>query len=441
MTATGLSSLEAASRLGPAPSWVGLAGAHTIALTCPVCSRGSFPMSHHASSNSRSILSFLSATRPANAGAGRSTMVALLRVSHFLALTCAPILTVSCSDQNGTTSTSAGGSGSPSATVGGATTAKTSSGGASNGGASNGGASSGGASNGGASSGGASNGGASSGGASNGGASNGGASNGGASNGGASNGGASNGGASNGGASNGGASSGGASSGGASNGGASSGGTTTYGGASHLGGTSTGTGSGWVEEWSNATAPRFYTRGDTPNTVQLDVADAAARDGSALLLTLGANPDPRPAGGAEVGTNARFGFGTFASRLRTADCAGQSNAGVVTGLFTYFNDGKDTTGDGLPDNSEIDFEWLCAEPETIYLTIWTDYRDNDNAQKRVGRAINLATGTILYTCYYTAFGDCTETLKGVEAVPSTISVLAGYDSSSSYYEYGFDWKA
>src|SRR5512145_3297877 len=369
MTATGLSSLEAASRLGPAPSWVGLAGAHTIALTCPVCSRGSFPMSHHASSNSRSILSFLSATRPANAGAGRSTMVALLRVSHFLALTCAPILAVSCSDQNGTTSTSAGGSGSPSATVGGATTAKTSSGGASNGGASSGGAS-------------------------NGGASNGGASNGGASNGGASNGGASNGGASNGGASNGGASSGGASSGGASSGGASSGGTTTYGGASHLGGTSTGTGSGWVEEWSNATAPRFYTRGDTPNTVQLDVADAAARDGSALLLTLGANPDPRPAGGAEVGTNARFGFGTFASRLRTADCAGQSNAGVVTGLFTYFNDGKDTTGDGLPDNSEIDFEWLCAEPETIYLTMWTHYRDTDAKHKRVARKINLRTGVI-----------------------------------------------
>lgn len=223
--------------------------------------------------------------------------------------------------------------------------------------------------------------------------------------------------------------------------GATYGGATMSGGASQTGGASTGTGSGWVEEWDGATAPRFYTRDDAPNSVQLDVADPAARDGSALTLTLGANPKPRPAGGAEVGTNARFGFGTFASRLRTADCSGQSNAGVVTGLFTYFNDESDTTGDGLPDNSEIDFEWLCAEPQTIYLTMWTDYRDSDSAQKRVGRAINLATGTILYTCYYTAFGDCTETLTGVEAAPSTISALAGYDSSSSYYEYGFDWKA
>ena len=142
-----------------------------------------------------------------------------------------------------------------------------------------------------------------------------------------------------------------------------------------------------------------------------------------------------------MGTNARFSFGTFASRLRTANCTGQSNAGVVTGLFTYFNDGTDTTADGLPDNSEIDFEWLCAEPQTIYLTLWTDYRDSDGAHKRVGRAVNLATGTILFTCYYTDFGDCTETLSFVEATPSTIAAIADYDSSKSYYEYGFDWSA
>jgi hypothetical protein len=158
-----------------------------------------------------------------------------------------------------------------------------------------------------------------------------------------------------------------------------------------------------------------------------------------VSLTLAANPKPTPNGGAEVGTNDRFSFGTFASRLRTADCIGQPNAGVVTGLFTYFNNGTDLTGDGLPDNSEIDFEWLCAEPETVYLTMWTDYRDSDGAQKRVGRAINLATGAILHTCYYTAFGDCSETLKGVEASPGTIGALSGYNSSSGYYEYGFDW--
>jgi hypothetical protein len=156
-------------------------------------------------------------------------------------------------------------------------------------------------------------------------------------------------------------------------------------------------------------------------------------------LVLGANPQPTPAGGAEVGTNARLQFGTFSTRLRTADCGGQPNAGVVTGFFTFFNDGSDTTGDGLPDNSEIDFEWLCAEPQTLYLTMWTDYRDSDAAQKRVSRGINLATGTILYTCYYTAFGDCTEALSGAEAAPSTLAPLAGYDSSARYYEYGFDW--
>jgi hypothetical protein len=196
-----------------------------------------------------------------------------------------------------------------------------------------------------------------------------------------------------------------------------------------------------VEEWSEATASGFYMRGVAPNVAQSNVAETAARDGHALSLTLGANPKPRPSGGAEVGTNARLSYGRFASRLRTANCAGQSNAGVVTGLFTYFNDGTDTTGDGLPDNSEIDFEWLCAEPQTIYLTMWTDYRDSDGAHKRVGRAINLATGSILYTCYYTDFGDCAETLTGAEATPTTIDALSGYDSSSALYEYGFDWKA
>jgi hypothetical protein len=158
-------------------------------------------------------------------------------------------------------------------------------------------------------------------------------------------------------------------------------------------------------------------------------------------LLLGANPQPTPAGASEVGTNERVQFGTYSSRLRTADCSGQPNAGVVTGFFTFFNDGSDSNADGLPDNSEIDFEWLCAAPEILYLTMWTDYRDSDSAQKRVSRGVNLSTGTILYTCYYTSFGDCAQTLSGAEATPSTVAALAGYNSSAAYYEYGIDWAS
>jgi hypothetical protein len=225
--------------------------------------------------------------------------------------------------------------------------------------------------------------------------------------------------------------------GGASAGGVAGNSTSASGGTSGVAGART----GWLEQWATTNSTRFYTRGASPNAATSNVSDNAALDGKALELTLGAKAQPTPSGGAEVGTNARMRFGTFSSRLRTADCTGQPNAGVVTGLFTYYNDGADGTGDGLPDNSEIDFEWLCAEPQTLYLTMWTDYRDSDAAQKRVSRGINLATGTILYSCYYTAFGDCTQTLSGVESTPSTVAALSGYDSSAKYYEYGFDWNA
>jgi hypothetical protein len=231
-----------------------------------------------------------------------------------------------------------------------------------------------------------------------------------------------------------------------------SGGKTQVGGAFATGGvaetggsggtTSTGgTRPGWIEEWNTSSAARFYLQATSPSSATPNQSDTAAHDGRALRLLLGPNPQPTPAGAAEVGTTQRVQFGTYSSRLRTADCSGQPNAGVVTGFFTFFNDGSDTSGDGLPDNSEIDFEWLCAAPEILYLTMWTDYRDSDAAQKRVSRAVNLATGTILYTCYYTSFGDCAQTLSGAEATPSTVAALAGYDSSTGYYEYGIDWAS
>lgn len=227
---------------------------------------------------------------------------------------------------------------------------------------------------------------------------------------------------------------------------AATGGATAAGGTGGTGGVAAQTGAtggrnGWTEQWATASPSRFYMHGTSPNAATSNVTDALASDGRALQLILGKNAQPSPSGGAEVGTNAPALYGTFSSRLRTADCTGQPNAGVVTGLFTYFNDDTDTTGDGIADNSEIDFEWLCAEPQTLYLTMWTDYRDSDAAQKRVSRAINLATGTVLHTCYYTEFGDCTQTLSGVQSTPSTIAPLSGYDSAARYYEYGFDWTA
>jgi len=191
------------------------------------------------------------------------------------------------------------------------------------------------------------------------------------------------------------------------------------------------------ENWSGATSPHFTVRAPSAE-VLFNIPEETAGDGRVLQLLLPANPRPSPGGGAEIQSRATYLYGHFRTRLKTADCSAQPGAGVVTGYFTYLNDGKDYNGNGLPDNCEIDFEWLGAQPEVVYMTMWTDYRDADAAQRRVGRAINLKTGQILYTCYYEAFGKC-QPLAGPEAEPTTVPALPEYNSATSFYEYGFDW--
>lgn len=197
---------------------------------------------------------------------------------------------------------------------------------------------------------------------------------------------------------------------------------------------------GWVENWDVMTSPYFIQIAPGESLIFPNVSDAQAQDGKSLELRLAAGSHPGPGGGPEIETNKQIGYGTYATRLKTADCSGQPNAGVVTGYFVYFNDGSDANGNGLPDNVEIDFEWLCAEPQTIYLTMWTDYRDSDEAHKRVGRAINLQSGEILYSCYFESFGAC-QPLSGIENQPTTLAARPAYASDSAYYVYGFDWSA
>jgi beta-glucanase (GH16 family) len=133
-----------------------------------------------------------------------------------------------------------------------------------------------------------------------------------------------------------------------------------------------------------------------------------------------------------------YRYGSFSSRLKAASCAVEPRAGVVTGFFTFFNNGGDITGCGLPDNSEIDFEWLAAEPQVVHLTMWTNFRESDDAHRKVFREIDLATGTIRKTCYDEVWGVY-QPLAGIEAQPAAIQAIPGYNSSTTYYEYGFTW--
>jgi beta-glucanase (GH16 family) len=193
------------------------------------------------------------------------------------------------------------------------------------------------------------------------------------------------------------------------------------------------------EQWASASSPSFDFWPHAGSTVTSGSHDTGAVDGSALRLTLAANPRPSPSGAAEASTKSAVKYGTFEVRAKTADCSAQREAGVVTGLFTYANDGRDHDGDGITDNSEIDIEVLCAQPEVLYLTIWTDFV-NGGAQRRVSRTVNVKTGQISRTCYHQSFDDC-QALSGTEAQPSTLGAHPSFSSATAYHEYGFTWSS
>jgi beta-glucanase (GH16 family) len=202
----------------------------------------------------------------------------------------------------------------------------------------------------------------------------------------------------------------------------------------------------FTENWNASTSLffNFFTPGRS--TVTSNVNDPAAEDGKVVRLELAARSSPGPRNGPAVESKStEFQYGTFTTRLRTADCSAQPKAGVVSGFFTFFNDNvTDTNGNGLPDNSEIDIEWLCAKPWEIYLTMWTDFRESDSAQRRVLRFIDLRTGEIKRTCFFQAFGfqNCVDlTGNPNEGQPSIITPIPNYQPDKLFYEYGFTWTA
>jgi beta-glucanase (GH16 family) len=149
-----------------------------------------------------------------------------------------------------------------------------------------------------------------------------------------------------------------------------------------------------------------------------------------LLLTL--TPDhPVGAGrGPEIATEKYTHFGTYSTRLKVPDPReAQQNVGAVVGYFTYNMDDER----GL---SEIDFEWLIADPEVIYVGTWTGPRGN---LQRVGRTLNLAEGVIYETTYREGHQGERINLTGEQNQPESIEPIEGFDASSQFHTYGFDW--
>ena len=149
--------------------------------------------------------------------------------------------------------------------------------------------------------------------------------------------------------------------------------------------------------------------------------------------------DPAGAGkGPEIITKDYTFYGTYAARIRVPDVKDvQPNVGAVVGYFTYNVDPK-------YGQSEIDIEWLIANPSIIYVGTWTGVRP---AHNRVGRTINLADGTIYETIYRSEMNKPDGTkevpfsgnLTGKQCMPKKITPIENFDASERFYVYGWDW--
>jgi hypothetical protein len=192
----------------------------------------------------------------------------------------------------------------------------------------------------------------------------------------------------------------------------------------------------FVEDFDKTTSKYFMQRRDRrdeatdfryfPGNVSL------SEKGTDVLLYRIDPQDPAGAGrGPEIISRKYTSYGTYAARIRIPDVTKvQPNVGAVVGYFTYnMEPGKSL--------SEIDWEWLIADPEIVYIGTWTGPRGN---LQRIGRTINLATGEILYTIYRSGKdGNINHPLTGLQNQPETIPAIEGFNAAKQFYTYGFDW--
>ena len=187
------------------------------------------------------------------------------------------------------------------------------------------------------------------------------------------------------------------------------------------------------EDFSNASLQNFrYGSTGTKADFKWKAGVNSVSEPGTKILSFKIDPeDSAGAGrGPEIISNDFTHFGSYSARLKIPDVRNvQPNAGAVVGYFTYHVD-------SLPGLSEIDFEWLIADPTIMYIGTWTGH---NGELKRIGRTINLAKGIIYNTIYKENYNGAGSPLTGFQNQPETIPPIEDYDASSKFYTYGFDW--
>ncbi|WP_321997118.1 glycoside hydrolase family 16 protein [Draconibacterium orientale] len=165
-------------------------------------------------------------------------------------------------------------------------------------------------------------------------------------------------------------------------------------------------------------------------TWQIGIESTTEPGTNILLFKINPAEEAGAGKGPEIISNNFTHFGSYAARLKVPDVRDvQPNVGAVVGYFTYSQD----TLAGL---SEIDFEWLIADPEIIYIGTWTGFQGK---LRRIGRVINMASGTIYETSTRENHNGISAPLTGAQCKPETIQAIEGFDASSQFHTYGFDW--
>lgn len=178
---------------------------------------------------------------------------------------------------------------------------------------------------------------------------------------------------------------------------------------------------------------RYASRGIHEKSKHTFGSKSTSESGMKVLsFKLSPKDQAGPGRGPEIISKKLTHFGSYSTRLKIpAVRNNQPNVGAVVGYFTYHEDDEF----GL---SEIDFEWLLADPRIIYVGTWTGHLDQ---LIRVGRVINLAEGKILETITKTNQTNESKSLIGAQNMPQRIEAIPDYDASSGFYTYGFDWES
>ncbi len=129
--------------------------------------------------------------------------------------------------------------------------------------------------------------------------------------------------------------------------------------------------SSFFEDFNDSVSTNFIN-GSTGTRADFKMKMGVASTVEKAIKILSFKIDPQDSAGAgrgpEIISKNFTHFGTYASRLKVPDVKKvQPNVGAVVGYFTYYMD-------SIYGLSEIDFEWLIADPTIIYIGTWTGPR-------------------------------------------------------------------